>query len=145
MRTSDRGLQLIRSFENFRPHSYRCPAGVWTIGYGHTSGVGPGMSIDQAEAEQFLQQDVARIEAGLGPLIQVPVTQGQWDALVSLCFNVRGGPRWLIGKKLLAKLNAGDYRGAAGEFLDVNKAGGEVFIGLTRRRRAEADLFLSPS
>jgi lysozyme len=145
MRTSERGLALIRDFEQVRPRAYRCPAGVLTIGYGHTVGVKLGMEVSREGAERLLLEDVERVEAGLASIVTVPTTQAQWDALVSLCFNLKGGPRWLVGKKLLAKLNAGDYEGAASEFLDINRAGGKVLAGLTRRRRAEVDLFLSPS
>ena len=137
-------IDLIKRFESLSLEAYLCPARVWTIGWGHTAGVQAGQTITAERAEELLQADVAAVEAGLPKVIHAPLTQGQWDALVSLCFNLRGGavalPR--IAPHLVAKLNAGDTAGAAAEFLDINRAGGQVLAGLTRRREAERELFL---
>lgn len=138
-------LDLIKSFESLRLDSYLCPAKVWTIGWGHTHGVQAGQRITVLEAEGLLAEDVAEVEANLPRVVHVPLTQGQHDALVSLCFNLRGGSLALprIAPHLVAKLNSGDYAGAADELLDINRANGQVLPGLTRRRRAERELFLS--
>ena len=121
--------------------SYRCPAGVWTIGYGHTQGVKPDMVISQLQAERFLRQDLKRFEDAVTSLVKVPVTPNQFSALVSFAYNVGAGA--LYDSTLLRKLNQKDYKGAANEFLRWNKAGGKVLPGLTRRRLAEKDLFES--
>ena len=93
----------------------------------------------------MLEADVAAVEAGLPTVTRGPLTQGQWDALVSLCFNLRGGALALprLAPRLVAKMNAGDFAGAAEEFLDINRSGGQVLAGLTRRRQAEREMFLA--
>jgi lysozyme len=145
MTLSPLGLDLIKRFEGLRLDAYLCPAGVWTIGYGHTDGVQPGMRITAAGAEEFLASDVATVETGLAAVVRVPLTQGQWDALVSLSFNLAGGPAGLprVCPRLVACLRSGDYRGAAAEFLDVDRdTAGQVLPGLARRRLAESRMFL---
>ena len=92
MNTSDAGLKLIRSFEGLRLKAYRCPAGIWTIGYGHTTAAGPpevreGMRITAAEAEAILKRDLERFEAAVSAMVKVPLTQAQFDVLVSFAFN----------------------------------------------------------
>jgi lysozyme len=143
-RASRAALDLIKRFESLRLEAYLCPAQVWTIGWGHTAGVGPGDSITSARAEELLEGDVAQVEADLPKVVHAPLTQGQWDALVSLCFNLRGGALGLarLAPRLVAKINAGDVAGAAAELLDINHAGGHVVPGLTRRREAERAVFL---
>jgi lysozyme len=142
--------------------AYRCPAGIWTIGWGHTHGVYEGMVITAACADALLLEDVRATEAELRPLTAaMTLTQGQWDALVSLCYNLRGGPRALprTAPKLWKALHAGKRRAAANEFGDMDRArcgacegrgclkcnntGRIVLAGLSARRRAEAQLFLS--
>jgi len=102
------------------------------------------MRITAQHAEELLGLDIEEVERGLASVIHAPLTQGQTDALVSLCFNLRGGPRQLpkVAPKLVAKINSGDYPAAALEFLDMNHANGAVLPGLTRRREAERDLFV---
>lgn len=142
MRVSDAGIALIKSFEGLELEAYPDPATggePWTIGYGHTGEVTPGMVITEAEADELLLQDVAQFEMCVNGALQVPVTQGQFDALVSFAFNL--GCRNLRNSTLLAKLNAGDNVGAAAEFVRWNRAAGKVMAGLTRRREAERDLF----
>ncbi|HUK15205.1 MAG TPA: lysozyme [Bryobacteraceae bacterium] len=143
-RASPAALDLIKRFESLRLEAYLCPAQVWTIGWGHTAGVKPGDSITSARAEELLEADVAQVEADLPKVVHAPLTQGQWDALVSLCFNLRGGSLGLarLAPRLVAKINAGDTAGAAAELLDINHAGGQVVPGLTRRREAEREVFL---
>ena len=145
LKTSTAGIDLIKQFESLQLEAYLCPAHVWTIGWGHTSGVQPGQRITQAEADALLETDIAAVERTLPKTVHAPLTQGQWDALVSLCFNLKGGAQGLarIAPKLVAKLNSGDSSGAANELLDINRANGQVLPGLTRRREAERTLFLS--
>ncbi len=144
MKASPAAIDLIKRFESLQLETYLCPAGVPTIGWGHTAGVQPGQHITAAEAEDLLEQDVAAVEKDLAAVISVPLTQGEYDALVSLCFNLRGGARMLrrIAPKLVEKLNGGDKFGASIEFLDINRANGKPLLGLTRRREAERAMFL---
>ncbi|AIL60948.1 lysozyme [Pseudomonas alkylphenolica] len=140
MRTSQRGLSLIKSFEGLRLLAYRDAVGVWTIGYGATRGVKPGMSVTKEQAERMLLNDVQRFEPEVERLVQVPLTGNQWDALVSFTYNLGAGN--LESSTLLRLLNRGDYAGAAEQFPRWNKAGGKVLPGLVRRREAERVLFL---
>lgn len=140
MRTSQRGLSLIKSFEGLRLLAYRDAVGVWTIGHGATRGVKAGMSITKEQAERMLLNDVQRFEPEVERLVQVPLTSNQWDALVSFTYNL--GATNLESSTLLRLLNRGDYAGAAGQFPRWNKAGGKVLPGLVRRREAERVLFL---
>lgn len=145
MTISHTGIELIKSFESLQLDAYRCPAGVWTIGWGHTRSVQPGMRISQQHAEELLAEDVAEVERGLPSVIHVNLTQGQWDALVSLSFNLCGGALRLpkICPHLVASINSGDFAGAARQLLNINHAAdGKVLAGLTRRREAEKKLFL---
>jgi lysozyme len=144
METSQVGIELIKQFEALRLEAYLCPAAFWTIGWGHTANVTEGMRITESQAEEFLRADIRQVEAAIPAVIRVPLTQGQHDALVSLCFNLRGGAQRLarIAPRLVAKINSGDAAGAAGEFLDINRANGVVLPGLSRRREAERALFV---
>lgn len=143
LKASAAAFDLIKRFECLRLEAYLCPAGVWTIGWGHTAGVKAGDRITPEQAATLLEEDVAVVEDGLPKVIHVPLAQGQWDALVSLCFNLKGGALGLprLAPRLLAKINAGDFAGAVCEFLDINRANGQVLAGLTRRREAEVALF----
>lgn len=145
MFASRAAIDLIKRFESLRLDAYLCPAKVWTIGWGHTAGVDPGMRITEQRACELLAEDIEAVERELPSVIHVPLTQGQHDALVSLCFNLRGGPSGLphIAPRLVKKLNSGDFAGASVEFLDINRANGSVLRGLTIRRHAERELFLS--
>ena len=140
MRTSQRGLSLIKSFEGLRLQAYQESGGVWTIGYGATRGVKPGMSITKDQAERMLLNDVQRFEPEVQRLVTAKLNQDQWDALV--CFTYNLGAANLESSTLRRLLNAGDYAGAADQFPRWNKAGGKVLPGLVRRRAAERDLFL---
>lgn len=139
MNTSQKGLDLIKSFEGLRLSAYKCPAGVWTIGYGTTAGVKPGQSITKERAEELLRDDVKRFEDQVLRLVKVPLTQGQFDALVSFTYNL--GAANLGNSTLLRLLNAGDYKGAAAQFDRWTKAGGKELPGLVKRRAAERALF----
>ncbi|MGI1283271.1 lysozyme [Enterobacter kobei] len=145
MQTSDKGIALIKQFEGCKLTAYQDSVGVWTIGYGWTQPVDgkpirAGMTIKQETAERLLKTGLVSYEIDVSRLVKVGLTQGQFDALVSFTYNL--GVRSLSTSTLLRKLNAGDYAGAADEFLRWNKAGGKVLNGLTRRREAERDLFL---
>lgn len=139
MHTSQKGLDLIKSFEGLRLSAYRCPADIPTIGYGTTSGVKMGDTITKERAEELLREDVKRFEAQVFRLVKVPLSQGQFDALVSFVYNLGAGN--LSNSTLLRLLNAGDYAGAAAQFDRWTKAGGKVLPGLVRRRAAERALF----
>jgi lysozyme len=136
---NDAGLKLIKSFEGLKLTAYQDSVGVWTIGYGHTTGVRKGQTITAEEAEQFLLEDLTEACTKVEELVKVPVLDNAFAALVSFVFNVGW---WNFAKStLLKKLNAFDYSGAAKEFLRWNKTDGKVLAGLTRRRKAESELF----
>ncbi|WP_140921452.1 lysozyme [Limnobaculum xujianqingii] len=141
METSQTGINLIKEFEGCRLKAYVCPAGVLTIGYGHTDQVKRGDEITISQAERYLRGDLVKFEADVSRLVRVPLTQGQFDALVSFAYNV--GSRALSTSTLLKKLNAQDYIGAAHEFQRWNKADGKVLDGLVKRRRMERRRFES--
>jgi lysozyme len=143
MKASQRIIDFIKSKERFRPTAYLCPAGVWTIGWGHTLEVRPGMTCTMAQGEEWLREDIERVEKAIPNVIKVSLNQNQWDAIVSLTFNLKGGPHGLKGHapKLLAKLNNGDYQGASLEFLDICKGGGKKLAGLVTRRKEEYKIF----
>ena len=134
------GLDLIKRFEGFKSRAYRDPVGVVTIGWGHTKTARLGQTITNQQGEALLRQDIAEFERAVETLIEVPLTDNQYAALVSLAFNIGAGA--LRRSTLRQKINAGDYAGAAREFLRWDKAGGRVLRGLSRRRYAEMTLFL---
>ena len=139
------GIDLIKSFEGCYLKAYKCPAGVWTIGWGTTEpidGVKPheGMVITQKQADELLIKNLKGYENAVNEYITYSINQNQFDALVSFAYNCGNGA--LKTSTLLKKLNAGDVHGAANEFLRWNKANGKVLNGLTRRREAERKLFL---
>ncbi len=130
---------IIKEFEGLRLKAYKCPAGVLTIGYGHTKGVKLNQSISEKEADRLFAQDIKEFEGYVDRFVKVPLTANQHEALVSFVYNI--GPGAFMHSTLLRKLNASDYTGAAKEFIRWNKAGGKVLKGLTRRRQAEQKLF----
>lgn len=149
---SEELLNLIRSSEGLKLTAYMCPAGVPTIGYGHTKGVTKAQvdakrTITKAQADTLLDEDLDATAAAVDKIVAAPVSQRQREALISFVFNVGIGN--LKSSTLLKKLNAGDYAGAADEFLKWNKAtvkGKKVVLpGLTARRSAERTLFLGAS
>ncbi len=142
MVTSKNGINLIKQFEGLRLSAYKCSAGVWTIGYGSTSGVRPGMKNTQAEAEQRLRADLSRFEQKLNKLVKVKLNQNEFDALVSFVFNI--GITAFSNSTLLRLLNQGQARvDVADQLLRWDKVNGQPVAGLTRRRAAERRLFLS--
>jgi len=167
MKADKPALKLIREFESFRPSAYLCPARIPTIGYGHT---GPGVHlrmapITLAEAESLLAADVDFFAKLVSAAVKVRLNQNQFDAMTSLLFNVGPGRPAKVGdpgrdgiitlangqpSTLLKLLNAGDYRGAAGQFgrwcHGTDEQGRLVKLGgLVRRREAEMNLFLTPA
>lgn len=157
MNVSEKGIDLIKNFEGCRLEGYKCPAGVPTIGYGHTgSEVHVGTKITQTEADRLLKNDLIVHCNNVSKLVKVPLNQNQFDALVSLEYNIGYGN--FSTSTLLRLLNSKDYKGAARRFLFENnnaktpeeKYKGcfvfdnkkKVLAGLVRRRKAEQDLFL---
>ena len=141
---SEAGLDLIREFEGLRLTAYLCPAGIPTIGYGHTEGVSladvrQGRTISREEAEELLRQDLVRAERVVSDLVRVELTQARFDALTSFVFNL--GRARLARSTLLARVNRGDFAGAEKEFRRWVYADGKVLSGLVRRRAAEAKIF----
>jgi len=145
MEYSKEGLHLTEQFEGVRLTAYPDPGtggDPWTIGYGHTGAdIHAGLTITQAQAEEYLRQDVQKAAANVNTHVKVEITQDEFDALVDFAFNCGCGN--LDTSTLLKKLNAGDHEGAAQEFLKWDMAGGHHMAGLLRRRQAEAALFLT--
>lgn len=143
MEISQTGIELVKRFEGLSLKAYKCPAGVWTVGYG-TTGVPearPGSVITKERAEALLQEDVSKFSKQVFALCRdVIVSQHQFDALVSFAYNVGIGA--FKTSTLLKKLLQKDYVGVGNEFLRWTKAKGKVLPGLVKRRRAEALLFL---
>lgn len=145
MRTNDEGRALIQSFEALRLVSYRDAVGVWTVGWGHTKNVTRNMTITRFEAEEFFREDLEESENAVWNALRgASVTENQFSALVSLCYNI--GPTAFQGSTVLRLARAGQHRQAADAFLAWNKGrvdGKLVELpGLTRRRYAEAALYL---
>lgn len=143
--TSERGVNLIKSFEGLRLKAYPDPGtggAPWTIGYGSTGpNVKKGTVITESVAEGMLRHDLKKFEDVVNKNVHVQLTQGQFDALVSFTYNC--GPGNFLKSSLLRDVNAGKFDDAADEFAKWNRAAGRVLPGLTRRRAAEADLFRS--
>lgn len=138
MKTSKRGLDLIRRWEGCRLEAYLCPAAVWTIGYGHTGeDVHEGLVITLARAEELLRSDILEFEAAIDRCVTILLTQGQRDALTSWVFNF--GETRLRSSTLLKELNAG--RSIESEWMRWVHADGEVIDGLVSRRQAELQLW----
>jgi lysozyme len=140
---NDVGLKLLTTFEGCELEAYDDGVGIPTIGYGHTAGVVYGMTITQAEAEEFLRQDLEEFESYVTDLVEVDLNADQFSALVCFCYNTGPGEEGFGGSTLLRLLNGGDFEGPENQFLRWNKGGGEPMLGLTRRRLAERSLFRS--
>jgi GH24 family phage-related lysozyme (muramidase) len=143
------GVNIIKHFEGIKEkhgekyRAYKCPVGVWTVGWGTTSEHGHKISPDtvwsKAQCDAAFLSDMEKFEAAVRRLVKVPLEPWQFDALVSFTYNCGEGN---LGKStLLKKVNAKDFAGAAKEFARWNKGGGKVLAGLTRRRASEALLF----
>ena len=136
MITSQNGLNLIKRFEGCRLTAYKCPAGVWTIGYGHTAGVKPGQTITQQEADNLLKNDLKIYENHVNKLGKT-FNQNEFDALVSFCYNCGAGCL-----QTLCKNRNNKQIGEA--LLLYNKANGKILEGLNNRRKAEKELYFKP-
>lgn len=143
--TGAKGIALIKSFEGLCLEKYQDVVGKWTIGYGHLILPDESFSapITESQADALLRQDLGISEKGVNQYVIVPLTQNQFDALVSFTFNLGVGN--LKSSTLLRVLNAGQYQDAAEQILRWDKAGGKQVAGLTRRRVAERALFISAS
>lgn len=142
-KTGQRGVDLIKSFEGWEPKAYMCPANVLTIGYGSTGPhVKPGMVITRERGETLLRADLARFEAAVTRQVTTAVSQNQYDAMVSLAFNI--GISAFGKSSVLREVNARNFESAANKFALWNKGGGKVLPGLVRRRAAEAAMFRRP-
>ena len=139
MKISQEGIDLIKHFEGCELESYRCSANVLTIGYGTTKNVVEGMKISQHQAEELLMKDLEEFEEYVEDLIDVPLEQNQFDALVAWTYNL--GTTNLKTSTLRKVLNKGAYDDVAEQIKRWNKANGKVLKGLVRRRNAEAELF----
>lgn len=141
MNISQKGIDLIKNFEGCRLTAYRCPANILTIGYGHTgSDVVIGQNITQEQAEKLLKSDLLVHCNNVSRLVKVPLTQNQFDALVSFEFNVGYGN--FASSTMLKLLNQKKYREAAAQFDRWVYANRKVLAGLVKRRAAEKNLFL---
>lgn len=140
MKTSSKGVSLIKQFEGCRLKAYKCPAGVWTIGYGHTAGVKAGDIITQETAESYLRNDLVTYEKAVMNYDGIyHFNQNQFDALVSFTYNCGAGNLKNLtqsGKRTIAQISE--------KLLLYNKAGGVTLLGLQRRRTAEKVLFDTP-
>lgn len=140
MNIGERGIKLIKEFEQCRLRAYKpTPEDVWTCGWGSTEGVTEDTVWSQEEADEAFLKDVARFEKCVNEAVTVPMTQNEFDACVSLAFNI--GCAAFRKSTLVRKLNDSDYDGAALEFRRWDKQAGRVLAGLTRRRLAEERLF----
>ena len=141
MNTSPKGIALIIEFEGLRLKAYQCPGGVWTIGYGHTAGVKPGMVITEAQAEEYLKANLIAFERYLNGL-GLALNQNQFDALISFIYNVGTGN--FSNSTLLRKVRANPQDNSiVDEFLRWVYSKGRVLPGLQRRRLAEMKLYFS--
>lgn len=145
MKISQRGINLIKSFEGLRNHAYK-PVDTeefYTIGYGHYSkAIMKDDRISDTDAEKLLRDDLKKFEDGVNDLLRVTINQNQFDALVSFAFNVGLGA--LKSSTLLRMVNSKSFTGASVQFERWNRAGGHVLEGLVTRRRAERLLFETP-
>ena len=158
MKVSQKCIEQIKKDEGVRNRPYQCPALLWTVGVGHVIDpnhakvpladrkqlpipTGWDRVLSAEEIDEILRKDLARFEAGVLRLIKVPLTQGQFDALVSFSFNVGLGN--LQNSTLRMKVNRSEFEAAAEQFLVWTKAGGKVLPGLVKRRTHEKEMFES--
>lgn len=152
MKINQAGIDLIKRFEDLFLKSYKCPNDIWTIGWGHTGGVSEGQTITVKQAEAFLDADLVYFESLATKALKYPVNDNQFSAFVSILFNVGPGNAYKDGilklksgapSTLLKRINEGNLLAAANEFEKWNRAGGRILNGLTKRRKAEKELFLT--
>lgn len=136
MNTSTNGIKLIKKFEGCKLKAYKCPAGVWTIGYGHTSGVKEGQKITKEKAIEYLKEDLEKFEKLVNKYSKYKWNQNEFDALISYAYNI-GSIDGLTANGTRTKSIIAD------KILLYNKANGKKLAGLTRRRKAERKLYLT--
>ena len=139
MQTSEKGKEFIKHFEGCKLEAYQCSGDVWTIGCGHTRGVEEGDKISKKQADALLSADIEMVETHVQRLITVDLDQSQWDAIVSWCFNLGCGN--LRASTMLQVINSGELDKVSEQIIRWDKVGKKAVAGLTRRRKAEADLF----
>lgn len=141
MKTSKKGIALLKQFEGCKLQAYKDGGGVWTVGFGATGpNIGPHTNWSQAQAEDDLAKKLEDFEWAVSGLLQVPINQNQFDALV--CFSYNVGVAALARSSLLKQLNMKHFKDAGDRFLDWSHDGGKVIPGLLKRREAERQLFL---
>jgi lysozyme len=142
MMHSANATRLVETFEGCRLVAYQDGNGIWTIGYGHTGPeVVEGLSCTQAEAQAWLDADLATADSAIARMVKMALTQNQWDALVSLVYNIGQGN--FAKSTVLRELNQGNAVGAAAAIGMWNKVAGQVSRGLAVRRAAETKLFMT--
>lgn len=148
MKINQATVELVKEFEGFKTTAYKCPAGIWTIGYGTTAAAGvgitpkEGMTISRKDAEGYLHGALEKFASQIEKDITAPINENEFGAFVSLAYNI--GPGAFRKSSALRHFNAGDKAKAAAAILLWDKAGGKVLRGLKRRREAERKLFLTP-
>lgn len=142
MKTNQKGVATLIEFEGFRSEAYLCPAGVWTIGFGFTKDVKQGDKMTRSEAATRLKVELVEYEQGVLNACTTPPNENEFSAMVCFAFNV--GVAGFRKSSVLKSHNRGDKQAAARAFGLWNKAGGKTLPGLTRRRMAEAALYLEP-
>lgn len=140
MKASETIKNFIKNAEGLRLTAYKCPAGVWTIGYGHTQGVSAGHTITKEQAESYFNMDILIHENNVEKLVKVPLTQNQFDALVSFEYNIGYGQ--FKTSTLLRLLNNKNYSGAAEQFSRWVYSNGKILPGLVKRRQFEKKHFI---
>lgn len=141
MKINDKGIDLIQSFEKLELKAYNCPAGIRTIGYGHTQGDFPD-TIDERQADEYLLEDLAEAEKAVNAYVNFELNENEFSALVSLVFNIGSGN--FKSSTLLKRLNEGQIELAADQFQWWRKAKGKILKGLVKRRAKEKRLFICP-
>ena len=147
MQMSPEGINaLLKPFEGCKLKAYKCPAGVWTIGYGHTSAAGApavmdGMTITQKQADDILRRDLVQFETAVHEMMHQPLNQNQFDVLVDFAYNAGAGN--LRSSTLLKKVNAASFNSVPAELMKWTKGGGKELPGLVRRRHAEANWWVN--
>lgn len=137
---TEEAKRFIKNYEGLRLKAYKCSAGKWTIGYGRTTNVKEGDTCTKEQAEKWFEEEYQRFKRIVKSYVRVPVNDNQLGALTSFAYNC--GLASLKTSTLLKKLNNKDYKGAADEFLRWNKVNGKPVEGLTKRRKAEREMFL---
>jgi lysozyme len=141
MKVSQKCVDLVKFFEGFEAYAYLCPANVWTIGYGRTRNVKEGDMVTEVQAERDLLEELDEFAEQVLNTVTVSLEENELDALTSWTYNLGVGN--LRSSTLLKKLNSGDKNSVPDEMKRWNKAAGKVLAGLTRRREAEAKLWVN--